>query len=112
MDGFGFQGQGEFQRLEIFTTKQGKEIVTMVIDVMGDYPQTVPIKALGGLANKAKSLLPGAVVEIKGTLGGREWNGKIFGEIKANRIEVISQGKAPTQQRGEPLSPGQGDEPF
>lgn len=90
MDGFEFSGQGRLSRVETFTTKSGKNILTLVIEVNGQYPQLVPVKVFGRLAERADEWKPGDVLSMTGRLGGRDWNGKVYGEITATNVEVVA----------------------
>jgi single-stranded DNA-binding protein len=91
-DGFEFSGQGRLQRVDIFTTKAGKSILTLIIEVQGQYPQLVPIKVFGRLADSANDWQEGDVLSVSGRLGGRDWNGRVFGDIVANIVDVVSSG--------------------
>ena len=50
MGEFTFQGQGTLQRIDTFTSKAGKTILTLICETQGQYPQLVPIKVFGRLA--------------------------------------------------------------
>jgi single-stranded DNA-binding protein len=91
-DGFTFQGQGILQRVDSFTSKAGKPVVTLIFEIKGQYPQLIPIKVFGRLAERASSWKPGAVLSVNGRLGGRDWNGKVYGDIIANSVEVVGEG--------------------
>ncbi|MDQ1342674.1 MAG: hypothetical protein QG571_1292 [Pseudomonadota bacterium] len=96
--GFQFEGSGRLDCVDTFTTKAGKEIITIIIDVPdGQYPQLVPIKCFGRLAEQVKGYKPGTILEISGELGGRDWNGKVYGDIKAITVEVVSEAAAEKQ---------------
>lgn len=92
--GFTFEGSGRLDRIDTFVTKSNKEIVTLVLQVEGTYPQLVPIKFFGRLADEAKEASQGDVIEVTGHLGGRDWNGRVFGDIVGERLEVVSSGGA------------------
>lgn len=92
MDGFEFSGQGKLQRIDTFVSKAGKNILTLIIEVSGQYPQLVPVKVFGRLADRADEWQDGDTLTFTGRLGGREWNGKVFGEIVANTVDVVSSG--------------------
>jgi hypothetical protein len=93
MDGFEFSGQGKLNRVDTFTTKAGKNIFTLVIEVSGQYPQLVPIKIFGRLADRIEEWQEGDTLTFTGRLGGRDWQGKVFGEIVANTVEMITTGQ-------------------
>jgi single-stranded DNA-binding protein len=88
--GFEFSGSGRLGRIDTFTTKAGKDIVTLVLQVEGTYPQLVPIKTFGRLADEAAALTVGDVVEVTGHLGGRDWNGKVYPDIIGETLEVVA----------------------
>jgi len=114
-DDFTFQGQGTLQRIDTFTSKAGKPILTLVLETGGQYPQLVPIKVFGRLADQAAGWKPGAVLAIRGRLGGRDWNGKVYGDNVATSVEVVEAG-APANDDGDGLPdlppPGDDDAPF
>jgi len=87
-DGFSFQGAGRVHRLDVAVTKTGKEIVTVVVSVEGKYPQLVPVKVFGDTEDAARKLRVGDHVTVNGRLGGRDWQGRIFGDIVGETIVV------------------------
>jgi hypothetical protein len=90
--GFKFSGRGRVERVEHFTSKAGKDIVTVIIAVDDDrYPQLVPAKAFGRLAELSAEWEPGAILAVNGHLGGRESNGRVWGDIIADGIEVVEE---------------------
>ena len=89
-DDFTFQGQGTLKRIDTFVSKAGKSILTLIFETEGQYPQLIPIKVFGRLAEQAPSLKPGSVLAVTGRLGGRDWNGKVYGDNVATSIEVVS----------------------
>ena len=92
MGEFTFQGQGTLQRIDTFESKAGKTIQTLICETLGQYPQLVPIKVFGRLAEQASAWKPGSVLSLSGRRGGRDWQGKVFGDIVANTVEVVSEG--------------------
>lgn len=84
---------GEFASIDVFTTNSGKDIVTLILDVDKDskWPQKVPVKCFGKLADDVRSYRPGTVLEVTGSLGGREVKGRVWGDIKAQTVEVVSE---------------------
>jgi single-stranded DNA-binding protein len=89
-----FDLTGTLNRIDRFETKTGKTILTLVLDVDKDtkYPQLVPCKIFGRTADMASDWHPGDVLEITGRLGGRDWNGRVFGDIVAESVEVVPEG--------------------
>jgi single-stranded DNA-binding protein len=108
--GFQFDGRGRLDRIDTFTTKAGKDIITLVLQVEGTYPQLVPIKFFGRLADEAGALTKGDVVEVTGHLGGRDWNGKVYGDIIGETLEVVEEASAGRgEQRETPGARGGAD---
>jgi hypothetical protein len=106
-----FKGTARVERVESTTTAKGKDIVTLVLGVEGKYPQLVPIKCFGGLGEKARGMKPGDAVDVQGHLGGRDWQGRVYGDIIADELRVAK--LAPDQEHGEPpLDREDGDVPF
>ena len=108
-EGFAFSGSGTFRRTETFVGKSGKPMYTAIVEIKGQYPQSIPIKAFGRLADRLSELRPGDIIEVTGRLGGRDWNGKVYGDIVAETIEVIAAGH-PTDDT--PPPPADDDVPF
>jgi hypothetical protein len=96
--GFSFEGSGRIDRVEIITTKKGGEIITLVVQVEGQYPQLVPIKFFGRVAELAREFGAGDIVEVTGRLGGRDWNGKVYGDIVGETLERAGDHSAQPQQ--------------
>jgi len=114
-DEFTFQGRGTLKRVDTFVSKAGKSILTLVFETQGQYPQLVPIKVFGRLAEQAASWKPGSVLAVSGRLGGRDWNGKVYGDNVASSIETVGEADAGSGG-GAPGSdappPGDDDLPF
>ena len=114
-DDFTFQGQGTLKRIDTFVSKAGKSILTLVFETQGQYPQLIPIKVFGRLAEQASAWEPGSVLAVSGRLGGRDWNGKVYGDNVATNIEVIEggdeKGDAPPPHHDAP-PPSDDDVPF
>ncbi len=114
-DEFTFQGQGTLKRVDTFVSKAGKSIITLVFEIQGQYPQLIPIKVFGRLAEQASEWKPGMVLAVSGRLGGRDWNGKVYGDNVANSIEIVG-GAGATDRDGPPADdappPGDDDLPF
>jgi single-stranded DNA-binding protein len=120
-DDFTFQGQGTLLRIDTFMSKAGKPILTLIFETKGQYPQLIPIKVFGRLAEKAAGWKPGSVLAVNGRLGGRDWQGKVYGDMIANTVEVVAEAAADDQGGGanapfdprEPVPPpGDDDVPF
>jgi hypothetical protein len=113
-DEFTFQGRGTLKRVDTFTSKAGKNIVTLIFETPGQFPQLVPIKVFGRLADRVSEWKPGTVLQVSGRLGGRDWNGKVYGDNVANAIEVVGSGDGdpgrPPDDDAPP--PGDDDVPF
>lgn len=110
---FTFQGRGTLKRVDTFVSKAGKSILTLIFETQGQYPQLVPIKVFGRLAEQAAGWKPGMVLAVSGRLGGRDWNGKVYGDNVANSIEVVGGAGAddgPPEHDGPP--PADDDVPF
>jgi single-stranded DNA-binding protein len=106
-DEFKFKGQGTLLKIDVFTTKNGKDIVSMIFEMGGNYPQFIPIKCFGGVAEQARALEPGLKVCVTGRLGGREWNGKYYADNVAESIEELPTGrmaKRGDEQEAQPLA--------
>ena len=120
-DDFTFRGQGTLLRVDTFVSKAGKPILTLVFETKGQYPQLIPIKVFGRLAEQAAGWKPGAVLAVSGRLGGRDWNGKVYGDVIANTVEVLgdpeaeergTMGNSPFDPREAPPPPSDEDVPF
>jgi single-stranded DNA-binding protein len=118
-EGFTFQGQGTLLRVDTFVSRAGKPVVTLVFEIKGQYPQLIPIKVFGRLAEQAAKWKPGAVLAVNGRLGGRDWQGKVYGDIIANSVEVVAEDEAPGSAerssydpREAPPPPSDEDAPF
>jgi single-stranded DNA-binding protein len=116
---FTFQGQGTLLRVDTFVSKAGKPILTLIFETKGQYPQLIPIKVFGRLAEQADAWKPGAVLAVTGRLGGRDWQGKVYGDMIANNVEVVGAGadeggfeNASSDPREAPPPPGDEDVPF
>lgn len=93
-----FEITARIDRVDSFTSKAGKEIITVVLQTEGSYPQLVPIKFFGRMAEEAKQYAKGDAVEITGELGGREYNGRVYGENIGRAIDRV--GAAETNPAG------------
>lgn len=110
---FTFSGQGKLKRIDTFTSKAGKSILTLIFEIEGQYPQLIPIKVFGRLAEQASEWKPGMMLAVRGRLGGRDWNGKVYGDSVATSVEVLAAGgkdDGPPDMDGPP--PSDDDVPF
>ena len=84
------RGRGTLKRIDTFVSKAGKPILTLIFEIEGQYPQVIPIKVFGRLAEEAAAWKPGSVLAVTGRLGGRDWNGKVYGDNVATHVDVVS----------------------
>jgi Domain of unknown function (DUF3127) len=114
-DDFTFQGRGTLKRIDTFVSKAGKPILTLIFETGGQYPQVIPIKVFGRLAEEAAGWTPGSVLAVTGRLGGRDWNGKVYGDNVATHVDVVrtsdQTGGGPPPDDDVP-PPGDDDVPF
>src|ERR1035437_10248449 len=94
-----FDLTAKLERIDTFTTKNGKDIVTLIFKIEGQYPKWIPIKVFGHLAGRSNEWKPGDVLEVKGRLSGREWSGKVYADNEASSVEVVSKA-AQTESKG------------
>lgn len=85
-----FEYEGPLTRVDRFTTAKGKEILTLVFETGGQWPQFIAAKVFGRLAEQSSEWKPGAVLRVEGRLGGREYNSKIYTENVAESVELVS----------------------
>jgi single-stranded DNA-binding protein len=120
-DDFTFHGQGTLLRVDSFVSKAGKTILTLIFETKGQYPQLIPIKVFGRLSEQAAAWKPGSVLAVTGRLGGRDWQGKVYGDIVANSVEVVGDPAADDRDtfastandpRDAPPPPSDDDVPF
>lgn len=86
---FTFKGTGRLKRVDKRTTANGKTVITLVCETDGRFPQVVPVKVFGRLAEKVGDWKPGMVLGIEGTVGGKEWNDKVFSDVLADAVVVV-----------------------
>ena len=80
--------RGEVKSVEEFWSKDGRSLSKMRIDLdLTKFGQNFAILTIDG--ELAKHARIGAIVEIKGKLGGKERNGKLFGDAKVTDIVEI-----------------------
>ena len=107
-----FEIEGKFFRIDTREAK-GKVFENLVIEVDGTYPQFVPFRLWGRTVNESKDWRPGDVLLVKGKLGGRQWEGRVYGDNSADSVTVIS-GQREEPQGNPPAGPPPGDDdlPF
>lgn len=83
-----FTLKGRISNIERKATKAGKTftVARVEFDAISKFPKTVEVKLFGKAERSDFEV--GDLVEITGTLGGREWNGRVFNDIVANQIAV------------------------
>ena len=80
--------RGEVKSVEEFWSKDGRSLSKMRIDLdLTKFGQNFAVLTIDG--ELAKHARIGAIVEIKGKLGGKERNGKLFGDAKVTDIVEI-----------------------
>src|SRR3954465_921945 len=114
-DDFTFQGRGTLKRSAPCVSKGGKPILTLIFETGGQYPQVIPIKVFGRLAEEAAGWTPGSVLGGTGRRGGRGRKGKGSGENGPTHGDVVSTsdqtGGGPPPDDDVP-PPGDDDVPF
>jgi single-stranded DNA-binding protein len=110
-----FEIEGKFNRIDVREAK-GREYKTLILDVEdGNRPQVVPIRLWGRTVDESREWRPGDVLLVKGKLGGRSWQDKVFGDNSADSVQVIekaqAQGELP-QGNPQPVDDGSFDTPF
>lgn len=82
--------RGEVKSIEQFWNKNDRSLSKMRVDLeLTKYGQNFAILTIDG--ELAKHVRVGAIVEIKGKLGGKEYNGKQFGDAKVTDITVVKE---------------------
>ena len=109
---FKFSGQGTLVSVESFDTKKGGKIYTLVLETDDKYAQFVPVKLLGRIAERIAEFGNGDLLAITGTLGGRQWNGKYYGDIVADTVEILTKADVPLVANPAAPPPGDDDLPF
>lgn len=91
-----FEYEGTLTRVDTFTTNKGGKILTLVFFEDGQWPKWIAAKVFGRATEGVSEWTPGTKLRLSGRLSGREYNGKIYPEIVAEAVEVVSQGELPT----------------
>lgn len=84
-----FTVAGTVERVDVFTTKTGKEIPTIILSTDGRFSQLIPLKVFHDV-DAAKALEHGTELKVTGHLGGRDYNGRVYGDNVADKFEIIS----------------------
>jgi len=79
MGEFTFQGQGTLQRIDTFVSKAGKTILTLICETQGSTRNWCPSRCSDDSPSSV-CLEAGSVLSVSGRLGGRDWQGKVYGE--------------------------------
>jgi single-stranded DNA-binding protein len=108
-----FKIEGKFLRIDVRETK-GKEYKTLILDVEdGNRPQVVPIRLWGRTVDESREWRPGDVLLVKGKLGGRSWQDKVFGDNSAETVEVVGEAqREPKEPDGNGAPENLSDLPF
>lgn len=85
-----FKITARVERVDVFTTKNGKKIPTVILATDGQYPQVIPVKFFGHVAATTDSLTVGDVIKVSGRLGGREYSGRVYAENIGESFEVVT----------------------
>lgn len=96
-------------RVESSASKANKVFRTLITEADGKWKQVIPFKVFGHVAEVVGELDPGSMVKISGRLGGREWNGRVFGEMVAESIELLEQAR-PSEALDKPGNEPQPDD--
>lgn len=97
MSDFTFEGQGAIKLVEKFVSKEGKRWLKIVVETDGKWPQAIPVVVFGQMATHEFSV--GEMVLVRGTIGGKQWNGKYFADVKANFIQSIGAATNPPEAK-------------
>ena len=82
--------RGEVKSIEQFWSKNDRSLCKMRVDLeLTKYGQNFAILTIDG--ELAKHVKVGAIVEVKGKLGGKEYNGKMFGDAKVTDVIVVKE---------------------
>lgn len=82
--------RGEVKSLEKFWSKDDRSLSKLRIDLeLTKYGQNFAILTIDG--ELAKHVKVGAIVEVKGKLGGKEYNGKLFGDAKVTDVTIVKE---------------------
>jgi hypothetical protein len=86
-----FRLTAKLDRIDTFTAKSGKVYRTLILVTEGQYSQTIPVKLLGRTAENTPDYPAGTLLHIEGRLGGRDVNGRCYGDNVADTIEVVGE---------------------
>ena len=94
-----FDLDGTLNRIDTRQANNGKTYYTLIVETGGQYSKTIPVALFGKAAERIDELHPGDVLSISGRLGGREWQGKCYGENVGLSVEIVSAAKR-TEAKG------------
>jgi hypothetical protein len=85
-----FTLKGRVKSVESKATQAGKtfKVVRVEFDVLTKFPSVCDIKLFGNAAGE--DIKSGDFVEVKGKLGGRLWNDKVYNDLVAFNVQVVA----------------------
>ena len=91
----------ELQDIQVFPSGFQKQVAILIVP--GDYPDYFPVEMLKDKVGSFDSVQRGQTVTVNAYLGGREYNGKYYLDLKFASIEGVA---APAPQAAPaPVSP-------
>jgi hypothetical protein len=115
---------GILRNVAEFTSPKGFKNVTITLEVMtkkwikggGSKMELSPIeyKVFGKLCGPALELPVGAVVDVEGHVDSRLWKERLFTDLVADDLHVLTTPvgvKVPTQQPSQPTAPSESEDP-
>ena len=78
----------ELQELQVFPSGFQKQVAVLIIP--GDYPDYFPVEMLKDKVGSFDSIQPGQTVTVNAYLGGREYNGRYYLDLKFAGIEGVA----------------------
>lgn len=80
---------GTVRKVDVATRgAKGFKVVTLQIDTGAECP--VPVECVFELVGAAERLVPGDCVIVQADYKAREWQGKVFGQVTAASIGVMT----------------------
>jgi hypothetical protein len=85
-----FTVKGRVKLVESKATSGGKrfKIIQVEFDVLTKFPSICSIKLFSAAAEQ--EVKAGDFVEVKGKMGGRLWNDKVYNDLVAFHVEVVA----------------------